>query len=319
MTIGGGAIVVVCLLQMWSSLPRVDQLGHPNALCLTIAILAEVASLVAYALIVREVLAVWHVRGHVPALVRATIGGIAISTTLPAGQALSLTYWYRQLRRAGAKPKLASFALLAAGSAGAVSLAGLLLAGVAMAGDGGPLGGARVPLLAAGVVLVALQILFRRRLSDWARRLLGRYGLTPPDDASNGRKRLINIGVLACLNWLLDCGSLFAALLAVSAAVPVHGVLVTYALAQIVNQLPLPLVGGGGTVELSLSLGFSAFGHTSGEVFAGILLFRVISCWALVPLGWLVVAFDNRRAARRRAPRPHRCAPLEPEAVPART
>jgi uncharacterized membrane protein YbhN (UPF0104 family) len=83
-----------------------------------------------------------------------------------------------------------------------------------------------------------------------------------------------------------------------------------------VNQLPLPLPGGGGSVELSLSLGFGALGHTTGEVFAGILLFRLISCWGLVPLGWLVVAIDTRLPARRRARRAHRCPPLEAEAIP---
>jgi len=51
----------------------------------------------------------------------------------------------------------------------------------------------------------------------------------------------------------------------------------TYAIAQLVASLPL-LPGGGGTVELSLALGFAAFGHTSGSVIAGVLLFRLISC-----------------------------------------
>jgi uncharacterized protein (TIRG00374 family) len=97
--------------------------------------------------------------------------------------------------------------------------------------------------------------------------------------------------------------------------VPLQGVLVVYALAQMVNQLPL-LPGGGGSVELSLSLGFAAVGHTSGEVFAGVLLFRLISCWGLVPIGWLAVAIDNRLPAGRPVPRTQQCPPLEREAVP---
>jgi putative heme transporter len=71
------------------------------------ALLAELASLVAYALIVREVLGAWGVRRRTRALLRATVGGIAIGATLPAGQAVSTTYWYRQLRREGAEPRLA--------------------------------------------------------------------------------------------------------------------------------------------------------------------------------------------------------------------
>src|SRR5690242_17363470 len=299
LTVAATATVAACLLQMGSSLPSLGCIGHPNPLWLVTAVLAEAASLIAYALIVREVLAAWHVPGPVRALLKATIGGIAIGATLPAGQALSLTYWFRQLRRAGANPRLAAFALLAAGIAGAVSLTFLLLVGVGLAGDSGPLASVRVPLLAAGVAVVALAIAFRRRLNDSARRLLSRYHLPLPDDTFAGRPHLINIGVQACLNWLLDCVSLVAALHAVGAAVPLQGVLLIYCLAQLVNQLPL-LPGGGGTVELSLSLGFAAFGHNGGEVFAGILLFRLISCWGLVPVGWLVVAIDNRATASRR-------------------
>ena len=39
----------------------------------------------------------------------------------------------------------------------------------------------------------------------------------------------------------------------------------------------------------------AAFGHTSGSVIAGILLFRLISCWGLVPVGWLAIALEGRR------------------------
>jgi hypothetical protein len=41
-------------------------------------------------------------------------------------------------------------------------------------------------------------------------------------------------------------------------------------------------------------------------VIAGILLFRLISCWGLVPLGWLAVALEGRRipAWKRRLARP---------------
>src|SRR5262249_39262010 len=100
-------------------------------------------------------------------------------------------------------------------------------------------------------------------------------------------------GTLACGNWLLDCASLCAALAAVHADVPAQSIVLTYAIAQLVASLPL-LPGGGGSVEISLALGFAAFGHTSGNVVAGVLLFRLISCWGLVPVGWLAVALEGR-------------------------
>jgi uncharacterized membrane protein YbhN (UPF0104 family) len=291
--IAATAIVALAVVQIASSPPPLGRIGHPDPLWLAAAAVAECVSLVAYALIVRELLATWGITGRTSALLRATVGGIAMGATLPAGQALSVAYWYRQLRREGAAPRLAGFALTAAGIAGAVSLAVLLVVGVAVAGDAGPLAGARWPVLAAGGTLVALRLVLHRRLAAVGRRLLRRWSLAIPGDPDGGGRRLIAIVVLAYANWLLDCASLVAALTAVGAHVPAQSVLLTYALSQIVNQIPL-LPGGGGTVEISLSIGFAAFGHTSGEVFAGILLFRLISCWGLVPIGWLAVALENR-------------------------
>jgi uncharacterized protein (TIRG00374 family) len=92
---------------------------------------------------------------------------------------------------------------------------------------------------------------------------------------------------------LLDCASLVAALAAMHASVPAESVLLTYALAQLVASLPL-LPGGGGAVELSLLAGFAAFGDASSEMIAGVILYRLISCWGLVPIGWLAVILDRR-------------------------
>jgi uncharacterized membrane protein YbhN (UPF0104 family) len=173
-----------------------------------------------------------------------------------------------------------------------VSLVGLLVLGVAIAGDAGPLGGARFPILAVGCCLVALRLALRRRLGRLARKALSRWSLDVPDESAFGRGKLAAIAAYAYLNWLLDLGCLFGSLAAMHASVPVQSVLLTYALSQIVANLPL-LPGGGGTVEVSLILGFAAFGQTSAEVVGGVLLFRLISCWGLVPIGWLAVALDR--------------------------
>jgi uncharacterized membrane protein YbhN (UPF0104 family) len=295
------AVIVVAASDMPSSIPSLDQVRHPDPVWLSIGALSEFGALVAYALIVRAVLAVWNVTGRTGALLRATMGGIAMGASLPAGQAVSLTYWYRQLRREGAEPRLAAFALAAAGVAGVVSLAVLLVLGVALAGGSGPLAGARIPILAAGGVLVVLRIALRRTLGRLARKALSRWSLELPHESALGRRKLAAIGAYAYLNWLLDLGCLVASLAAMHASVPVQGVLLVYALSEIVANLPL-LPGGGGTVEISLIMGFAGFGQTSGKVVGGVLLFRLISCWGLVPIGWLAVALDRpglRRLHRR--------------------
>jgi uncharacterized membrane protein YbhN (UPF0104 family) len=181
--------------------------------------------------------------------------------------------------------------------AGALSLGGLLVCGVATAGGEGPLTSVRVPLMAGSAGLLVLAVVFRGRVARALARLAGRLAPGLPDRYVLERRRLLAIGLLASANWLLDCGCLDAALHAMHASVPWHSVLLTYTLAQLVAALPL-LPGGGGTVEATLILGFAAFPHSSGGVLAGVLLYRLVCCWGLVPVGWLAVLAENRTLLR---------------------
>jgi hypothetical protein len=288
-------VALVASLLVWavfrsrSALPSLGRLRHPESSWLTIAVLAELGSLAAYALIVRELLRVGAVRARLSALARATLGGIAMSASLPGGQVASAAYWYRQLREEGAGRSLTALAMAGSMVAGVVSLAVLFVAGVVAAGGEGPLAAARTPIVEVAAGIVILAVLFRDRAWRLGRRLVP--GL--PAEYSPSRRSLVAIGLLAFANWLLDCVCLWAALAAMHASVPVRSVLLAYTLAQLVASIPL-LPGGGGTVEASLILTFTAFHHASAAVVAGVLLFRLISCWGIVPIGWLGVALDRR-------------------------
>jgi putative heme transporter len=307
--VGAAAVVVAVALRARSLLSPLAQVTHPHPGWLTLAVVAEAASLAAYALIVRNLLGFGNVPARMRSLLRATVGGIAMSASLPGGQAASAAYWYRQLRREGADGGLAALAMVGSMVAGVLSLAGLFVIGVAAAGDHGPLAPARVPILAAGVALLILHWILRRRVGRVSAWLARRFAPAAVDTVVVGRRDLAVIGTLAHANWLFDCASLYAALNAVHASVPLQGIVLTYALAQLVASLPL-LPGGGGTVEVSLALGFAAFGHTSGSVIAGVLLFRLISCWGLVPVGWLAIALDGRRIPVRKTRRAARPSPV---------
>jgi uncharacterized membrane protein YbhN (UPF0104 family) len=76
-------------------------------------------------------------------------------------------------------------------------------------------------------------------------------------------------------------------------------VILVYVLAQLVAQVAV-LPGGGGTVELSLATGFAAFSGYHGTVFAGVLLYRFLACWGLIPIGWIAVMLDRARVKSRR-------------------
>ncbi|TML74795.1 MAG: UPF0104 family protein [Actinobacteria bacterium] len=306
---GAAALVVAVVLRSGFSVAPLGRVTHPQIGWLGIAVLAEAASLGTYALIVRNILGFGDVPARMRSLLRATVGGIAMSASLPGGQAASAAYWYKQLRREGATGGLAALAMIGSMVAGVVSLAGLLVVGVAAAGDHGPLAAARVPILAAGAGMVVVPWILRGRVAGASAWLARRFRPEYSNDLTVRGRDVAAIGTLAFANWVFDCASLYAALAAVHSSVPFESIVLTYAIAQLVASIPL-LPGGGGTVEVSLALGFAAFGHTSGSVVAGVLLFRVISCWGIVPVGWLAVALDGRRVPALKIPQLSRPAGL---------
>ena len=283
-----------------SLLPELARLHRPDARWLLLAVLAQAGSLTAYALIVRELLGLGDLAARVSTLLRATLGGIAMTASLPGGQVASTAYWYKQLRREGADRSLAASAMAGSMVAGALSLLGLLVAGVVAAGGQGPLAPLRLPILSGCAGLLVFAVLLRRPVTSAVGRLARRLSLGSAERSLLERRSLIAIGLLGLANWLLDCGCLYSALHAMHAGVPPRSILLTYTLAQLVASLPL-LPGGGGTVEASLLLGFAAFPHTAGSVLAGVLLYRLICCWGLVPVGWLAVLLENHPLVRSRA------------------
>jgi uncharacterized membrane protein YbhN (UPF0104 family) len=260
---------------------------------LLVAVLAQLASLSAYALVVRELLRVGDVVARVSALLRVTVGGIAMSASLPGGQVASAAYWYKRLRHEGASRSLTAYAMVGTMLAGVLSLAALFVVGVAAAGADGPLAAARTPILAGCAAILVVVVVARRRVVGIVLTAVRRLAPGLPAGYSPERRPLVVTTALAFANWLLDCACLWAALAAVHADVPLRSILLAYTLAQLVASVPI-LPGGGGTVEASLILTFAAFQHTSAALVAGVLLFRVISCWGLIPVGWAAVALERR-------------------------
>jgi uncharacterized membrane protein YbhN (UPF0104 family) len=90
---------------------------------------------------------------------------------------------------------------------------------------------------------------------------------------------------LALLNWLETCGCLAASIVALGGHVPWQGLLVAYTLAQVAASIPIT-PGGIGLVEGSLTALLVAYGLKTDLALATVLLFRAISFWGLVPVGW---------------------------------
>ena len=256
---------------------------------LAAAVAAEAVSILAYVLIVRRLLAIGGVGASLLSLTGTTVAGIALLNTLPAGQAVSSGYWFQQLHRRGAARGVAAVALFGAGLVGALSLVVLTAIGFLIGGSAhGALAAARTPVLVGAAIFIATRVFAHRPLKRglcWMVRRLTGDETTYPIAAVKPRE-YVALALLGYVNWIFDCLVLVFALDAVHAAAPWRAILVVYALAQLATAVPI-LPGGGGTVEASLTLGLATYG-AHGAVAAAIVIFRVISAWAFVPIGLLV-------------------------------
>jgi uncharacterized membrane protein YbhN (UPF0104 family) len=280
-----GAAAYLILVRRGSIEHSLSRLGSAQPGWIAVAVAAELASLVCYAALVGVLLRLGSVTVPFRALFSLTVIGIAMINSLPGGQAISTIYWYQQLRRYSVQRSVAAFALLVSSLVGIATLV-LLAAGGLAAGGHGFASQARLPVLVAAACIVIGAVVARGRLvpaARWAARRLSGPDASPEQPA--GTHHLLLLLALGFLNWLFDAAVLFAALAAMGRAVPVRGVVVAYTLGQLVSAIPI-LPGGGGTIEATMAAGLVLAGGAGTAVIAAVILYRSVSAWGLVPLGW---------------------------------
>ncbi len=118
-----------------------------------------------------------------------------------------------------------------------------------------------------------------------------------------GWRDLVFTVVMGIGNWVFDCGCLAFSFAAVGAPVPWRGLLLAYGAGQLAENLPIT-PGGLGVVESSLTIALVAFGGAEVSTVAAVLVYRIITFWAYLPVGWVdwaVLRLAERRNDRRRA------------------
>jgi len=267
----------------------------------------EAVSLVAVGAIQQLLLRAGGLAIRLRTLLVIALASSAISNSLPGGVAWANVYSFRQLRRRGADPVLAVWAKAGAGLLSAAALALLTAVGVVLAGGRAVLDDLAWTMAAVGLVAAAAAVLIERgglaRLAiaggTWLvlgwRRLTRRPAADPRQQAEDGwrqlraavppRRALVTGLGLGVVNWVADCACLAAALIAVGVSPPWPGLVVAYAGGMLAACLPV-LPSGLGLVEGGLVLGLVAYGGSGSGVVAAVLLYRAISLWALLPVGW---------------------------------
>jgi uncharacterized protein (TIRG00374 family) len=298
---------------IWAVTGKTDELqgastylSHLRWGWVVIALGAEAVSYLAYASLQRRLLMAGNVRIAMAPMTGISLASNAIQNSMPGGLIFYAAYVFRQYRRFGADEVLSGWTLIAVNAVSFLALTAVATVGLAMAlGTGSTLDLVEVILsiVAAAVVLVVAWIERARLLPHLARtirlsqRVIHRPSPTVPAEkvidgwlarvgsVSPARSDWAWALAMGLSNWVADCSCLTISFLAVGAGVPWRGLLLAYGAGQLATVLPIT-PGGLGVVEGSLTVALVAFGGSQASTVAAVLLYRLISFWLLLPVGW---------------------------------
>jgi putative heme transporter len=295
-------------------------LGHVSWFWIVAAVVLESASMAAFAIMQRRLLAAGGARIGIRQMLATTYAANAVSVSIPlAGPELATAFAFRRFTRQGADAPLAGWSLLA-GWVVSSAAAGLVAAGAGLASGriavaavavtGGVLAVAALAVVAAAARRPQLrQALERgaeripRRASRLLRRPVGDLGPAIRNWSERlGSLRLplwgwLTVTGLALANWLADAAVLAVSIRAVSGAVPWHTLLLAYVSGIAVQSLNVT-PGGLGVAEGTLSLALVATGLHASQALTAVLLYRLASFWLVACAGWLVLLWLRRRQAQ---------------------
>lgn len=282
----------------------------------------EFLAIVAFGAMQRVLLEAGDVRATLTDMTAIAFAGNAIQNSLPAGPLWSNVFAFRQFKRRGADDILSVWVLVATSIASAASLALVAILGLIFAHNQNV--AADLLAVAAGVVGLLVLVRYMLRRHTWTLRvvtaivrLCQRFIHRPRGDARElvdqgwarltavtpGRSVWVLAFAFAAGNWLWDCLALALSFLAVGSGVPWQGLLLAYGAAQLAINIPIT-PGGLGVVEGSLTIALVAYGGPKEATVAAVVLYRLISFWGLLAVGWLAwaaLAYENRRHDRRHA------------------
>ena len=271
------------------------------------AIVAEIASYFCFAAMQFELLKAGHLRAPWTPLVKLTFASQAITNSLPIGNAVSSVYGFRWFRRFGADNTLAVWALAGTLVAAIVSLSLLAIVGLGVAAQEGASLDLVPVLIGTFLVTVGIGSLFvyerpLRVVVSAALRLSVAVTGRPRGDTVALIERITawmtavrlnwtqsgRIITWGALNWTLDCACFAMMFLAIDAPIPWKGLLLAYGAGQLAASLPIT-PGGLGVVEGSITVALVAFGGPEASTAYAVLLYRIISFWMILVVGWLFI------------------------------
>jgi uncharacterized protein (TIRG00374 family) len=317
-------LLIVAVISLRGKLPSLtavlDAITDADTSWLAVAVVAEFVSMVMFARQQRRLLTAFGVhmtRHHALAL---SYSRSAIAISLPAGSAISAAYAFRQFRTGGASRRTAATVMVLSGLLSFAALfllygTGVLAAGAVRLGEAWSDGSSstRVSVVLA-FALITMVGLFawqsgwqihkndvrsaQKRTNAPVSSRFPRLGkvLAPLSDAITSSRDVgsrhwaLALGS-AVANWLTDLLCLYAAARAFHLPVSLAAIGAVYLTVQVVRQVPLT-PGGIGVIEVSLLAGLVSAGAGNADAAATVLVYRLLSCWLIIPVGflcWLVL------------------------------
>ena len=112
-----------------------------------------------------------------------------------------------------------------------------------------------------------------------------------------GWRQVIIIVLWGLGSWVFDCMCFAVMFLAIGTTIPWDGLLLAYGAGQLAAALPIT-PGGLGAVEGSITIALVAFGGAHVTTVDAVLLYRLVSFWLVLVVGWLLwgeMALEVRR------------------------
>jgi putative heme transporter len=300
--------------------------GHAKVRLLVAAIVCERVSMFSLARMQRILLrAGGH---HLPMLAALgiTFAGNALSVTVPiAGPGLSAAFTYQEFGHHKVSHHAAAFALVVSGALSTGSLMVILAVGALTSGNRVAVILGLLPAVGvvAGIVLAVLALRmpsWRRRLEQaavhgarLAQRLRRKSGEPPEMVVARALDRLagLRLGaedwakvvVLAFLNWLGDAACLALSIRAAGAPIPLHKLLLVWSAGVGAGSVGLT-PGGAGVVEIALIAALAGVGISTAKATVAVMIYRLISLWLVLAVGWVLFLVIRYSRARRAASNP---------------
>jgi len=317
--VGVAIVLIIIGVEIYLILPSLEKAWHHLDRMrwdmVLLCILAAGLSMDSYGQVQRALLRSAGVKVTQWRSLAVILAGNSMSQTLPAGAVMSPAFTYRQTRKWGATPVVASWQVVMSGLLAAAGLAVLGLTGAVLAGAKTSPFSVIFSICGFVAFLAVAQYLATHPevIENLGARFLRRLNGIRDKPANHGVNRLHEIIEQtravklnpkdmtiafgwSLFNWIADVACLAFACYAVGGKPSISGLMVAYAAGKAVaTAIPL-LPGGLGVMDGVLVPALASAGMNAAEAVTGVLVYRLVSYVLVALVGWVVIAVMFRRS-----------------------